>query len=140
MTEGVCYLSILQNKNVTCYDQMYLSRVMRKPAFCICKNRDADQLPVIAKLISAFVFATLIAQSLFFLNMKFQTSSHLVWLYSLVCVGPGRKPRGPVFSQRGSFIQNQGVPCRQVLVVNYFLGSKIHSPKVLSGHIEIPKL
>ena len=22
-----------------------MSRVMRKPAFCICKNKDADQLP-----------------------------------------------------------------------------------------------
>ena len=26
-----------------------------------------------------------------------------MWLYSPVCVGPGRKPRRPVFSQRGSF-------------------------------------
>ena len=25
-----------------------------------------------------------------------------MWLYSLVCVKPGRKPRRPVFSQRGS--------------------------------------
>ena len=24
--------------------QAYLSRVMRKPTFCICKNKDADQL------------------------------------------------------------------------------------------------
>ena len=23
-----------------------MSRVMRKPAFCICKNKDADKLPV----------------------------------------------------------------------------------------------
>ena len=37
---------------------------MRKPAFCICENKDADQLPV--------------------------------------CVGPGRKSRRPVFSERGS--------------------------------------
>ena len=36
-------------------------------------------------------------------NPKFQASSHLLWLYSLVCVGPGRKPRRPVFSQRGSY-------------------------------------
>ena len=26
-----------------------------------------------------------------------------MWLHSLVCVGPGRKPRRPVFSQRGSY-------------------------------------
>ena len=33
---------------------------------------------------------------------KFQASSHLVQSYSLVCVGHGRKPRRPVFSQRCS--------------------------------------
>ena len=55
------------------------------------------------KLISAFVFATWIVQSLFFLNPKFQASSHLLWQYRPVCVGPGRKPRRPVFSQRGSY-------------------------------------
>ena len=26
-----------------------------------------------------------------------------MWLYSPVCVGPGRKPRRPVFSKRGSY-------------------------------------
>ena len=67
---------------------------MGKPAFCICENKDADQLrgKVTAKLISAFVLATQIVQSLFYLNLKSQASSHLLWLYSLVCVGPGRKP------------------------------------------------
>ena len=80
-----------------------LSLVMRKPAFSICENKDADQLRGTAKLICAFVFATRIVQSLYFLNTKFQASSHLLWLYSLVCVGPGRKPRRLVFSQRGSY-------------------------------------
>ena len=74
-----------------------------KPAFCICENNDADQLrsnrAVTAKLISAFVFATPIVQSLYFLNLKFQDSSHLMLLYSPVCVGPGQKPRRQVFSQ-----------------------------------------
>ena len=84
---------------------LHLSLVMRKPAFCICENKDADQLRGNreADLISAFVFATRIVQSLYFLNPKFQASGHLLWLYSLVCVGPGRKPRRPVFSERGSF-------------------------------------
>ena len=71
---------------------------MRKPDFCICENKDADQLRGNAKLISAFVFATQIVQSLHFLNPKFQASSQLLQLYSPVCVGPGRKPRRPVFS------------------------------------------
>ena len=58
---------------------------------------------VTAKLISAFVFATRIVQTLFFLNLKFQASSHLLWLNRPVCAGPGQNPRKPVFSQRGSF-------------------------------------
>ena len=78
-----------------------MSCIMRKPALCICKNKDTDQLPSYAKLINAFVFATQIVQSLYFLNPKFQASSYmyLLLLHSMVCVGPVRKP---VFSQRGS--------------------------------------
>ena len=70
--------------------------------FAYAKTKTQISFAVTAKLISAFVFATRIVQSLYFLNPKFQTSSHLVWLYSPVCVGPGRKPRRPVFSERGS--------------------------------------
>ena len=33
-----------------------MSRIMRKHAFCICKNKGADQLRIIAQLISTFVF------------------------------------------------------------------------------------
>ena len=61
---------------------------------------------VVRLLISAFAFATQIVQFLYFLNPKFQASSHLLWLNSADCVGPGRKPRRPVFSQRGSYFRN----------------------------------
>ena len=44
------------------------------------KQRRRSVCAVTAQLISAFGFATLIVQSLYFLNMKFQASSHLVWL------------------------------------------------------------
>ena len=89
---------------------------MRKPAFCICENKDADQLRGTAKLISAFVFATQIVLSRYFLNPKSQVSNSLLWLYSLVCVGPGRKPRRPVFSQRGSIEPSLGTK----LVIGFF--------------------
>ena len=56
----------------------HLSRVMRKPAFCICENKDADQLRSYCAAEQRFIFATQIAQSLFFLNPKFQASSHLL--------------------------------------------------------------
>ena len=61
---------------------------MRKPAFCICENKDADQLRGTAKLISAFVFATPIVKPLFFLNPKFQASSHLLWFVSDLVENP----------------------------------------------------
>ena len=46
---------------------------------------------------------TQIVQSFFFINLKLQASRHILQLYSPVCVGPGQKPRRPVFSQRGSY-------------------------------------
>ena len=60
---------------------------MRKPTICIGENKGADQL-----LISAFVFATPLVHFLFFLNPKFQASSLLLRLCSLICVRPVRKP------------------------------------------------
>ena len=70
---------------------------MRKSAVCICENKVADQMcgnctVVTAQLISAFVFASQIVHPLYFLNLKFHASSHLLLLYSLVCVEPGQKP------------------------------------------------
>ena len=82
--------------------------------FAYAKTKTQISCAVTAQLISAFVFAIRIVQSLFFLNSKFQASNHLLWLYSPVCVGPGRKPRRPVFSERGSYL----------LHVSQFLGAK----------------
>ena len=79
---------------------------MRKPAFCICENKDADQLRGNREADRRLFFAIRIVQSLYYLRPKFQASNHLLSQYSLVCVGPGRKPRRPVFSQRGSFYKD----------------------------------
>ena len=74
---------------------MDLSRIKRKPAFCICKNKDADQLHGNRAADQClFFFASQIVQSLYFLNPKFRASDHLLWLYSPVCVGTGRKQTG----------------------------------------------
>ena len=61
-----------------------LSHIMRKLAFCKCKNKGANHekkkknyCELIAQLISAFVFSTKIVQSFYLINLKFQTSSHL---------------------------------------------------------------
>ena len=70
--------------------------------FAYAKTKTQISFAVTAKLISAFVFASRIVQFLSYLNSNFQASSHHLWLHSPICVGPGRKPRRPVFSGRGS--------------------------------------
>ena len=65
---------------------------MGKPTSCIGENKDADQLRGNREADHAFVFATRIVHFLFISNPKFQASSLLLCLYSLVCVGPVRKP------------------------------------------------
>ena len=91
----------------------------------LLNNLRTISFAVTTKLISAFVFATEIVQSLFFLNPKFQGSSHLLWLYSPVCVRPGQKPRSPVFSQRGSnqnlYISSSVIMAEVYSVFSYYL-------------------
>ena len=79
---------------------VHISCVRRQPAFCICKNKDADQL----------------RGNLYYLNSKFHAASHLLWLYSPVCFRPGRKPRRQVLSWRGSYYNSQHLGGNQLLM------------------------
>ena len=66
---------------------------MRKPRICIyAKTETHISCAVTAQLIGAFVFATRIVLFLSYLYPKFQASSFMLSLYSLVCVGPGYNP------------------------------------------------
>ena len=65
---------------------------MKKRLFAYAKTKTQINFAVTAKLISSFVFAIRIVQSLYYLNPKFQAPIYLLYLYSPVCVGPGRKP------------------------------------------------
>ena len=69
-----------------------MSLVMGKPAFCICENKDADQLRGNRKADQRLCFRYTDCTILLLLYPKYHASSHLLWLYSPVCVGPGRKP------------------------------------------------
>ena len=89
--------------------------------YAYAKTKKQISFAVTAKLISAFVFATQIVQFLYYLNPKFQASSHLLRLYSSVCVGPGRKPRRPIFSQRGS---NSNILNRLCNTFHFYMRSK----------------
>ena len=61
---------------------------MGKPTICIGENKAQISFAVTAKLISAFVFATRMAQFLFYLNPKFEAFCSFLCLYSLICVRP----------------------------------------------------
>ena len=75
---------------------------MRKPAFCSSENKDADQLRGNREADQRLCFRYMDSTIPLLPQPKFQASSHLLWLYGPVCVGPGRKHRRPFFSQRGS--------------------------------------
>ena len=78
---GMVGSKAFQSWGHTKHNKHNMSCFMGKHAFCICINKAQ---------IRAFVFATKKVQSLFFLNLKFQASSHLR-MYSQVCVGLGQK-------------------------------------------------
>ena len=82
-----------------------LSHVMRKPDFCLCENKDADPLCSNCTADQRLCFRHTDSTFLYILNPEFPASSHLLCLYSPVCIGPGRKPRSPVFSLRGSSVE-----------------------------------
>ena len=85
----VCYIKII---NGYC---TYLVWAIGKPTACISEIKTQISFAVMAKLISAFVFATKLVQSfyMYFLNSRFQASKHPLWLCSPVCVRPERKPQ-----------------------------------------------
>ena len=96
-----------------------MSQVVRKPAFCICENKDADQLRGNRKADQRLCFRYIDSTIPLLPKSKFQASSHLMWLPSLICVEPGRKPRRPVFSQRGSYgVSDQSMHCLLLGVSN----------------------
>ena len=61
----------------------YLSLVMRKPAFCICENKDADQLRGNREADQRLCFRYMDSTMPLLSKSEIQAS----WLYSLVCVG-----------------------------------------------------
>ena len=83
-------------------DHHQTSLVMRKPDFCICENKDADQLRGNREADQRLCFRYTDSTIPLLHTSKILASSHLLWLYRPVCVGPGQKPRRPVFSERGS--------------------------------------
>ena len=73
-----------------------MSRVIRKAVFCICQN-------IGAAAHQRLCFRHILVLSLFFLNPKFKAFTHLLWLYSPVCIRPGWKLLRQVFSRPGSY-------------------------------------
>ena len=101
-------------------DDFHLSLVMRKLAFCICENKDADQLRGNREVDQRLCFRYRDSTIPPLPKSEFQASSHLLWLYSSVCVGPCRKHRRPVISERGSFVRR-----RKIIILKFCLISSV---------------
>ena len=81
----------------------YMSCIMRKPAFCICKKKDADQLCRNCAADQHLCFRY--TDSAIPLLSKSETSSLKSSSVAVqpVCFGAGRKPQRQVFTQWGSY-------------------------------------
>ena len=66
-----------------------MSHDMRKIVFCICENKGTDQLHGNLAAVQLLCFSCIDSTIPLLPNPKFQASSHLLWLYSPLFVGPG---------------------------------------------------
>ena len=90
--------------------QLYTSGIVyelhrEKTGYCIWENKDADQLRGNREADQHLCFRYA-DSTIPLLSKSVQASSHLLQLYSLVCVRAGRKPHRPVFSRRGSYVNH----------------------------------
>ena len=85
---------------------------MRKPAFRICKNKGTDQLrgncaadEADERLSFRYIDTCSDIDTFSAIHLLPKSKiSHLLWLYSPVCVGPGWKRQRQVFLRRGSHV------------------------------------
>ena len=95
---------------------------MRKPTICICENKDADQLHGNREADHAFVFATGIVKFFYFLIPKFPASSHLLCLYSSVCIGPVQKQHCLFSHEAAYMLKDRTEKCvTEKLILNRFI-------------------
>ena len=89
-----------------CCQTGYMSRITRKPDFCQCENKCADQLRSNCEADQRLCFRYTDSTIPLLLNTKFQAPSFLLLLYTPVCVGPRRKSRLLDFSCEGSHVSH----------------------------------
>ena len=97
--------------DMTCLHVLIWAASWENQHSAYAKTKTQISFAVTAKLISAFVFAIWIVQYLYYLHTKFQASSHLQWLYSLVCVRPGQNPHCWFSRVAAHSIYNSGIYC-----------------------------
>ena len=103
---------------------------MRKPDFCLGEIKGADQLRGNREADQRLCFRYSDSTIPLLLKSEFQASSSFLSLYRPVCVGPGRKPRRPVFSRRGSIM----FPCFLFCPYSYEKKEVIFTRQILINH------
>ena len=82
----ICKTLVFSMTRLIYYHSKIWAATWENRILAYAKTKTQISFAVAAKLISGFVFATWIVHFLFFLNPKFQASSHLQWLPGPVCV------------------------------------------------------
>ena len=81
---------------------------MRKPAFCKCESKGAEQYNRAADQLICFRFIYC-KITLLPINPKFQASRHILWLQRPVCVGLFMNPGDRVYCDATQFILDAAV-------------------------------
>ena len=89
---------------------------MRKLDLCICEIKDADQLRGKRKADQRLCFRYTDSTIPLLPKSAISSSSHLLWLLSPVCVGPGRNPEDR-FSHNEAHIETMGFTGVYIIVL-----------------------
>ena len=115
---------------------------MRKPDFCICENKDTDQLcdnrTADQRLCFHYIDSTIPLLS----NSKISSRQPSCVVVQPGLCGAGRKPQRPVFSQQGSFAGDQIVSIFLVypLIEQTSHPLTPHCPQITGPGMSIDKL
>ena len=89
-----------------------MSRIMKNPFFCIyAKTKAQISCTLTMQLINGFVLATyrIIVQTIYFLKLKFQASSHLRFVSNLVGNPDDRFSRDLAHTMKNVFFKEVGL-------------------------------
>ena len=108
---------------------------MRKMAFSICENKDADQLCSKCAADQRLCFCYIHSTIPLLPNPKLQAFIHLLWMYSPVCVNLVENPEDMFSRDAAQIILSFLLLIKSVSIVNKNKTKKQYTPFVFDGNV-----